>query len=519
MHVINPRRGGGPFRSPPRSGTPHTLCFFFTQTPFLGVSFLSGYNRVMAQTFFFYDLETSGLNPRQDRIMQFAGIRTDAQLQQIGEPYNILVKLNDDTLPSPDALLVTGITPQETQADGYTEAEFAKLLVEEVFTPDTVTIGFNNIRFDDEFIRALFWRTFNDPYEWAWRDGRSRWDLLDVVRMTRALRPDGIIWPVVDGKEVNKLELITKQNGIDHFKAHDALSDVEALISVTKLIKEKQPQLYDYLFAMREKKNVQALVNLDDKKPFVYVSGQYDMQYHKATVAFPLTAGRNSNVVVYDLRYDPTPFIALSRDDLSKRFTANWEERQAENFEKVPVKELQYNRAPAVAQLGVLERENGWERIGLTQDMIARHRALLLQSPEFAENIRSLYEGRPEYPKEKDAEAQLYDGFVSDTDKLRIEKIRSASANELADLHPSFTDERLTSLLLHYKARNYPSSLAEDEVGQWEVWRGARIKAQLPNFVQRLQELAKTYSGDDSKEYILQELQLWAESIIPVEEY
>ena len=141
----------------------------------------------MSKTFFFYDLETSGLNPRQDRIMQFAGQRTTLELEPIGEPYNILVKLNDDTLPNPDALMVTGITPQSTQADGYTEAEFAKLLMDEIFTEDTITVGFNNIRFDDEFIRAFFWRNFYDPYEWCWRDGRSRWDMLDVVRMTRAL--------------------------------------------------------------------------------------------------------------------------------------------------------------------------------------------------------------------------------------------------------------------------------------------------------------------------------------------
>jgi exodeoxyribonuclease-1 len=472
----------------------------------------------MPQTYFFYDLETSGLNPRQDRIMQFAGIRTDENLQQIGEPYNILVKLNDDTLPSPDALLVTGITPQQTQADGYTEAEFAKLLVEEIFTPNTVTIGFNNIRFDDEFIRALFWRTFNDPYEWAWRDGRSRWDLLDVVRMTRALRPAGIEWPVVDGKEVNKLELITKVNKIDHFKAHDALSDVEALIAVTQLIKDKQPQLFNYLFAMRDKKKVQELVNLEDKKPFVYVSGRYESEFHKATVAFPLTSARNGNIAVYDLRYDPTPLVGMSQSELARLFFASWEERQAEGFIKIPVKELKFNQSPAVAQLGVLEREDGWQQIGLTEEIITKHRNVLLGSPSFAENIRSLYESRPEYPKEFDAEGQLYDGFVPDVDRLRIEKIRQADASVLADLHPEFVDERLAPLLLRYKARNYPQSLAEDEVAQWESWRAARINRQLPAFVGRLQELANTYGDDDSKAFILQELQLWAESIVPIED-
>lgn len=472
----------------------------------------------MSQTFFFYDLETSGLNPRQDRIMQFAGQRTTLELEPIGEPYNILVKLNDDTLPSPDALMVTGITPQQTQADGITEAEFAKILMDEIFTEDTISVGFNNIRFDDEFIRALFWRTFTDPYEWSWRDGRGRWDMLDVVRMTRALRPNGIEWPVVDGKEVNRLELITKQNGIDHFKAHDALSDVEALIAVTKLVKEKQPQLYAHLFVMKDKKKVVELVNLENKQPFVYVSGRYDAAFHKATVAFPLTSGRNGNVVVYDLRYDPTPLLALSTKELAKSMFASWEERQKEDFLKLPVKEIQPNRAPAVAPVGVLERENGWDRISLTLETIEKHRDLLLASPAFAENIRSLYEDRPEFAKEPDPEAQLYNGFVPDVDKLRINKVRTADATTLADMHPEFTDERLNDLLLHYKARNYPQSLAEDEVGKWEQWRADRINKQLPAFVSRLKQLATVHAGDESKEYVLQELQLWAESIVPFED-
>lgn len=470
-----------------------------------------------AQTFFFYDLETSGLNPRHDRIMQFAGIRTTLNFDQVGEPYNILVKLNDDTLPSPDALMVTGITPQQTQADGYTEAEFAKLLSEEIFTADTIAVGFNNIRFDDEFVRTLFWRNFYDPYEWAWRDGRSRWDLLDVVRMTRALRPAGIEWPVVDGKETNRLELLTKLNGIDHLKAHDALSDVEALIAVTKLIKEKQPQLYEHLLTLRDKKKVMELVNLDNKQPFVYVSGRYEADFHKATVAFPLTMGRNSAVVVYDLRYDPTPFLNMSVSELAKIFFAKWEDRQKEGYVKLPIKELQYNRSPAVAPVGVLEREDGWGRLQLTKELIEKHRGILLGAPGFAENVRSLLEGRPEFAKESDPEAQLYDSFVPDMDRLRIEKVRTASASTLADMHPEFTDERLAPLLLHYKARNYPQSLAEDEVGQWESWRAKRIHAQLPPFVTRLNELAKIHSGDDQKEYILQELQLWAESIVPLD--
>lgn len=468
----------------------------------------------MAQTFFFYDLETSGLNPRQDRIMQFAGQRTDMNLEPIGEPYNLLVTLNDDTLPNPDALMVTGITPQKTVEEGYTEAQFARMLSEEIFTPDTIAVGFNNIRFDDEFIRHLLWHNFHDPYEWSWKDGRSRWDLLDVVRLTRALRPEGIKWPFDDkGEPSNRLELITSANGIAHENAHDALADVTALIAVTKLIKQKQPQLYDYLLKMRDKKVVQQLVNLDDKKPFVCASGRYDKEFAKTTVAFPLTTSRNGGAVVYDLRYDPTPFVGLSAEELVKKIFASWEERQAEDFVKLPVKELQYNRCPAVAPLGVLEQGDGWQKISLDLETIQKYQNILLNHPDFAEKLRGIFENKPAFKKLSEPEAQLYDGFLNDHDRLRVEAVRNADERELADFHPEFQDERLASLLLHYKARNFPRSLSEDDLAQWEVWRTQHLQAQLPGFMASLRRLAST--ATDEQQFILQELQLWAEAVLP----
>ena len=468
----------------------------------------------MAESFFFYDLETSGLNPRVDRIMQFAGIRTDVNFKPMGEPINVLVRLNDDTLPSPEASLVTGITPQKTVEEGYSEAEFARMLIEEVFIPDTITVGFNNIRFDDEFIRYLFWRNFYDPYEWSYKHGTSRWDLLDVVRMTRALRPDGIEWPVTDdGKATNRLELLTAVNGIDHLKAHDALSDVEALIAVTKLIAEKQPQLFEYLLKMRSKAEVAKLVNLQSRQPFVYTSGRYDAEFNKTTIALPLTSGVNSSIVVYDLRYDPTPFIDLSADSIKAGLFASYEERQKDGFVRLPVKELQLNRAPAVAPIGVLAAEDGWGKIKLDMTTVEKHRKILLSAPHFAENIHAAYQARPSFAASKDPEAQLYGGFLSDRDKLRVETVRNASERELADFHPEFRDERLAPLLLHYKARNFAKTLSQAELGEWEAWRTQRISQQLPGFMKSINQLAG--SDDSDKQFLLQELQLWLESIAP----
>jgi exodeoxyribonuclease-1 len=469
----------------------------------------------MSQTFFFYDLETSGLDARSDRIMQFAGQRTDMNLRPIGEPVNVLVALGDDTIPSPEALLVTGITPQKTVEEGYSEAEFARMVVNEWFTPDTIIVGFNNVRFDDEFIRHLLWRNFHDPYEWSWQDGRSRWDLLDVVRMTRALRPEQINWPVdSNGDPTNRLELITKLNGIDHNNAHDALSDVVALIRVAQLIRDKQPQLFDYLLKVRDKKEVQTLVNLESKQPFVYTSGRYDKEYAKTTVAFPLTSAPHGSVVVYDLRYDPLPLVGLDQAELRKRLFATWQERQADDFVPVPVKRLQYNRCPAVAPLGVLSQGDGWEKITLTSDTIEKNLKALLAHPEFAENIRSIYETRESASKAVDPEAKLYDGFLSDADRLRVEAVRNATEAQLADFHPEFSDERLPDLLLHYKARNFPRSLTEAEQVSWEAWRAEYVNRQLPKFMASLQAVSsRSLSGTDA--FVVDELKLWAESILP----
>ncbi|MDO8265493.1 MAG: exodeoxyribonuclease I, partial [Candidatus Saccharibacteria bacterium] len=223
--------------------------------------------------FYFYDLETSSGSPRTGRVMQFAGQRTNEDLEPIGEPDNLLVKLADDILPEPDAILVHKITPQQTLSDGISEAEFAEFFYEKVALKDTVFVGYNNIRFDDEFMRAVCFRTFHDPYEWHWKDGRGRWDLLDAIRMMRALRPDGMEWPFIDGKPTVKLEEMAKANGLLHENAHDALSDVLALIALASKFKNAQPKLFNYLLSARDKKGVAKIVEAGE--PFVYTSGKY----------------------------------------------------------------------------------------------------------------------------------------------------------------------------------------------------------------------------------------------------
>ncbi len=465
-------------------------------------------------TFFFYDLETSGFSPRDDRIMQFAGQRTDMTLKPVGEPVNLLVKLTDDILPSPDAIMITGITPQATWNDGYSEKEFCELLLSDIFTPGTIAVGFNNVRFDDEFIRHTLWRNFYDPYEWAWSDGRGRWDMLDVVRMTRALRPDGMTWPVDEsGKAVNKLELLASVNGLTHTRAHDALSDVEVLIGVAQLIRQHQPKLFDYLLTLRDKKKVMELVNLDDPKPFVYTSGRYDPAHEKTTVAFPLAPGTKPGaLLVYDLRHDPTQFLSASPRQLASVIFADRDTRRTEGFVALPVKELSYNRCPAVAPLGVLD-EPTRERLEISMETITQHLATLSSNPTFGAAVREAFEMREPYEASLDVEHQLYDGFTPDGDKVRLAAVRESDETALADFHPQFADSRLEQLLLRYKARQFPASLSEDEQSKWDAYRGQKLQAALPKYLADLSRLHEL--GADG--YLLKELQLWAESIAPID--
>ncbi|PIZ62220.1 exodeoxyribonuclease I [Candidatus Saccharibacteria bacterium CG_4_10_14_0_2_um_filter_52_9] len=482
----------------------------------------------MAASFFFYDLETTGFDARQGRIMQFAGQRTDLELKPVGEPVNVLIKLTPDVLPGPNAIMVTGITPQQTLADGLTEAEFLKLFYDEVVKPDTIFMGFNSIRFDDEFMRFLHYRNFYDAYEWQWKDGCSRWDLLDLVRMTRALRPDGIKWPFApDGKPANRLEFLTKVNKLDHSQAHDALDDVRATIAVAQLIRAKQPELFDYLLGMRDKKKVGALVG--GGQPFVYTTGRYSSEHLHTSVAVLLANHpQDGAVLVYDLRHDPTPFLAMSVDEL----VSAWRFTKDPDAVRLPVKTIKYNRAPAVAPLGVIKDGAVRERLGLDLDVISRHLKILKKhQAEFAAKILKAI-ARLDDEREKaqtslvdnqlTVDSRLYEGFIGGPDKQTMRSARTAKPEDLAMLADNFQDERLKSLLPLYKARNYPNSLTAEERTAWDNFIHQQLldggtTSQLAKYFARLEELGKEkLSGQ--KKYLLEELKLYGESIIPLDE-
>jgi exodeoxyribonuclease-1 len=475
----------------------------------------------MAVSLFFYDLETSGIDARRARIMQFAGQRTDLELKPIGEPVNLLIKLTDDILPDVDATLITGITPQSTVADGLTEAEFLHEFTNNVATPGTVFTGFNTVRFDDEFMRCLHYRNFYDPYEWQWQDGRSKWDLLDVVRMTRALRPQGINWPFdVNGKATNRLELLTGMNGLSHEHAHDALSDVYATIEVARMIYNKHTKLFEYLFSMREKKKVIELVS--GGQPFVYTSGKYASEFEKTTVAVEICDNpKKQGVLVYDLRHNPQEWVGKTAEQLAEA----WRWKKDSDEPRLPVKTLQFNRCPAVAPMGVLD-ESSRQRLGLDLSVIQKHLAYLKQAKDLPEKLHKALEILDnQYQTSlvsdaKDVDNCIYDGFFGHADKTIMSVVRAADPGELGSLSLRFEDHRLEALLPLYKARNYPKLLTSEERTEWEKFRTSKLMSGGPHsamarYFARLQEVADRDGLTGHQQYLLEELKLYAESIVP----
>lgn len=451
----------------------------------------------MTASLFWYDYETTGIDPRRDRPLQVAGIRTDEHLNEIGEPLNIYCQPSDDILPHPAACLVTGITPSKLAQHGMGEAEFMSRVHAELSLPGTCGVGYNSLRFDDEVTRYSLYRNFYDPYAREWQGGNSRWDLIDLVRTAYALRPEGIVWPEEDGRVTLKLERLTAANGIAHGQAHDALSDVRATIDLARLLRNKQPKLYDYLYRLRTKPRVQEQVRL--LQPLVHISGRYAGARHYLAVVLPLAwHPRNRNaLIVCDLHADIAPLLNESAETLRTRLYTR-RDQLAEDELPVPLKLLHINRCPVVAPMNVL-REQDIQRLQL--DVTAYHaqaEQLRANVALWQDKLVQVY-GEEQFAPNQDPEQQLYEGFIGDRDRRLCEQVRRADPQHLAEATWPFDDERLPELLFRYRARNFAATLSEAEQARWRVFCQQRLNRPeygAPNTLEQFEQaMAEVFAG------------------------
>jgi exodeoxyribonuclease I len=476
-----------------------------------------------SHTFLWHDYETFGAQARRDRPAQFAAIRTDADLNEIGEPIMLYCKPANDFLPDPQSCLITGITPQQCLEWGVPEHQFAATIEQAFSKPGTVGVGYNTIRFDDEITRFLFWRNLIDPYAREWQHQCGRWDILDVVRMTYALRPDGIAWPTrEDGKPSFRLEHLAAANGLLHEAAHDALSDVRATIALARLIRQKQPKLFDFCFALHKKDRVADEIGMHLapalRAPFLHVSGMFPAERGCLGVVWPLGVHptNKNEVLVWDCSYDPRELATLDADTIRLRLFSK-AEALPEGMTRLPIKSIHLNKSPMlVSNLKTLSPAMA-ARWGIDVEACRANAALAAAGPDMTATWAAVFH-RPAAPA-LDVDEDLYNGFVGTGDRRLLESLRKESPARLATMSPVFDDARLAELLFRYRARNFPGTLSAAEMEHWEQHRaarlfdgegGARTVDQLFSEIDQLQETA-----DERGEHILGELYDYAEMVAP----
>jgi len=482
-------------------------------------------NSERRNTLYWHDYETWGEVPSIDRPSQFAGVRTDEDLNVIGEPLMIYCKPVPDVLPKPEACLITGLTPQVAEEKGLPEYQFIARIHAELSRPGTCGVGFNSIRFDDEVTRYTLYRNFYDPYEREWRNGNSRWDIIDMVRMTRALRPEGIEWPdYEDGRPCFKLEMLTKANGLLHEAAHDALSDVYATIAVAKLIKTRQPKLYNYAYKLRDKRFAASMIDIDNHKPLLHISSRFPAEHGNAALVLPLAmhpTNKNS-VIAINLSSDPSVLLRLPVDELRLRLYTRTEDLP-EGVERLALKEIHLNKTPMIMPANMLDEANA-ERLRIDKQLCERHwqtlRDLTLEEQQHLQRVLHQLYSENGFAEKTDAEQMLYSGFFDEADKQLMAQVRKSSPEQLASGDIMFRDNRLKEMLFRYRARHFPTSLNSIEQKQWEAfchWRLTAPEAHngltLVDFRERVERLLAAPEPTDQQKILLRELNAYADRL------
>ncbi len=470
----------------------------------------------MVKSYYWHDYETWGATPSVDRPSQFAGVRTDEALNIIGDPLVVYCKPPEDLWPQPEACLVTGILPQEAEEKGLSERDFIARIHAELSQPGTCGVGYNSLRFDDEVTRYTLYRNFYDPYEREWRNGNSRWDIIDMVRLVYALRPEGFEWPQVEGKPSFKLEYLTEANGISHQSAHDAYSDVEATIELAKLVKNRKPALYQYVIENRSKRAVSAMVDIASCRPLFHISSKFSSERGCAGLIAPLAmhpVNKNA-VIVFDLSVDPSPLAELSPEGIRERvFTS--QDDLPEGVERLPIKLIHLNKCPILGTTKLLD-DAAAKRLGIDKAQCEVHwRALRLM--QVGKKLQEMYSLESFEPHE-DPERQLYQGFVEGDDKRLMADFRRMSGEDFQRSHVVFNDPRLSEMQFRYIARNFPQSLDGDQKAQWEEFVAERLIHGGPGFLsyaqlnQRIRELSQEHADNQQKLAILNGLSDFAEA-------
>ncbi|MCD8339695.1 MAG: exodeoxyribonuclease I, partial [Burkholderiales bacterium] len=394
---------------------------------------MTGNSKDIQRTFYWFDFETFGLDPSRDRPAQFGGLRTSMQMEPIGKPDLLYCLPAEDYLPDPEACMVTRITPFKCFDEGEPEAVFASKIFSRLSKPGTIAIGYNNIAFDDEVTRFMFWRNLIDPYSREWGQGRRRLDLFKIVLALYAFRPKAILWPKnADGSLSFRLEHLSKINQLDHSHAHDALSDTFATFYLGRLIKAKEPKFWEFAIKNTEKKVVVAALE-PPSCPKLYVDSHAGAAAHFLRVIYPLRANpsRTNEWYCWDLKHHPDELYSLTEEEVRKRAYPSSEDRK-NGVQALPFVKVRTQATPFIIDVPKNSFDSDFaETLGISLDEVHK-RALIIVNrgldimnmvfPVLDDERKKRFN---EPADQRFLETRLYsEKFLSDEDKTRLDHLR-----------------------------------------------------------------------------------------------
>lgn len=472
-----------------------------------------------SNSFYWYDLETTGLQSRLDRITQFAGQRTDMDLNPQDDPFVTYIQVPPEVLPDPESSLITGITPQRLLAEGISEWEAINQIHAQLSQPDTCTIGYNNLSFDDEFVRFTLFRNLFPPYKHEFSRGNSRFDLYTVVKAVAAMRPDRIQWPTNDEGVISPtLSALAEANGIDASGAHDAYTDVRMSIEVARLIKQAEPRMWAYLFDHRSRQAIESVLN-DGSRFYLHVGSVYGAKRRFAAPVRVLATNPRigTRVLVADLTADLRMLESATPEELNQARFMSKEEAEASKRTRLALNEVATNKCPVFVGLDALGDALA-DRLQVDVDTL-NHNIELIERLEPQDLESRLHEmmriphDRPETDASLDASERLYDGFIDRKDERICQAIHDAIEHDLPWPDETSDDDRIRELTDRLQYLHRPDDAPEMSEKHRDFVKSmlARKQTGLPGRRARIKELRNTQLTTE-QEQILNDVETYIEN-------
>ena len=455
----------------------------------------------MQASYLFYDLETSGLDKSFDQVQQFAAIRTDLDLNEI-ERHEIFIRINPDCIPSPEALIVHRVGIEHCQKIGLCEYEGIKRIHEILNTPHTISIGYNTLGFDDEFLRFSFFRNLLTPYTHQYANQCARADLFPMCALYRWQGSSALEWPEKDGRPSLKLELINACNDLAQGQAHNAMVDVEATVSLARRLKKCDAEwqyALGFFHKVTEGKRLQKLPRQNEALPptAMMIDGRFGANnLYQAPVLFLGHHRHYKNQTMW-LRLDTEGLETLCPENLT---STPWviKKKQAEAPFFLP---MQTRFMERMSNEQMTRYETNWLAISKQPSLIqALQEHYLNETYPEIENIA--------------LEASLYQ--IAFPTQTVTQQLAHCHQNELPTEAISLLPEPQKTLGHYLLARNYPERCSETIMTAYHAHCQKAFQSRINHQGKASRTLSETYEAlkscrsqtlDAQQQQLLQELE------------